>query len=172
MDQTKYHGYDGNCDCMCNAKKIMDGYDFDYGDCEHTFRMKQNSDNGMVNYGTSSDFTEGIDAINEHLDAERPIIVGVDHGEGGINNDGITDHWVIITGRGYDATTNQYYYTYIETARSSAYAADACDTTTNRFVLDTTDNELVDSSDYKNRELTVTQVRPNDGDTVGTTICY
>ena len=75
---------------------------------------------------------EAMDYVNEHLDSGIPVVVGVDHtynavlpsqktavGNGGsdkdvtgYNSDKTTDHFIVITGKGFDAEKNLPYYTY------------------------------------------------------------
>ena len=58
--------------------------------------------------------------LNAHLDANRPILAGINYKPGHTgNNDNTTDHWVVIIGRGYDAVRQQYCYIYVETGRWS-----------------------------------------------------
>lgn len=53
-------------------------------------------------------------------------------------NEGATDHWIVITGRGYDENQKMYYYTYMETGYSTGQVDKACDTTNNRLYYDPT----------------------------------
>lgn len=68
-----------------------------------------------------------FDELNRHLDAGRPIIVGVDHTTPtkAKNTDKTTDHFVVIYARGYDEEKKQYYYNYIETGRYKVSASKA-----------------------------------------------
>ena len=48
--------------------------------------------------------------IDRQLDAGRPVVVGVNHPNGSNKNaDGVTDHWLVVTGRGTDAQGRTYY---------------------------------------------------------------
>jgi peptidoglycan hydrolase-like protein with peptidoglycan-binding domain len=47
--------------------------------------------------------------IDQQLAAGKPVTVGVSHKNANYNQDGITDHFVVITGRGTDAQGRQYY---------------------------------------------------------------
>lgn len=54
--------------------------------------------------------TDARNYIDQELDAGRPVIVGVDFRDGSANDrDGITDHFVVITGRGEDENGNSVY---------------------------------------------------------------
>ncbi|MEL7305796.1 MAG: hypothetical protein AAFZ38_11515 [Myxococcota bacterium] len=47
--------------------------------------------------------------IDRYLDDGRPVLIGVSGRAGGDALDGVTDHHVLITGRGYDAEGRLYY---------------------------------------------------------------
>jgi hypothetical protein len=74
-------------------------------------------------------YAEGMQALNAELDAGRPVIVGVDYHSGKSNFDNLTDHWVVIVGRG--SSNKGQYYTYYEVAEKEE--AEATDTSKNRF---------------------------------------
>ncbi|MDD4921381.1 MAG: hypothetical protein PHS30_02770 [Bacteroidales bacterium] len=120
----------------------------------------------LIHYGSnpSQNYNYAVSAIDRHLDEGRPIMVGVNHTIGNTINEKTTDHLVVITGRDYDSSNGQYYYTYIETGRYASQAAAACDTNNNRFYYDPNTLSLTDDSVLKHdKGYTVTQVRPNDG---------
>jgi len=74
-----------------------------------------------------------INAMDKELESGHPVIVGVDYlGKSNTNNfdEGITDHWVVINGRGQNS--DGVYYTYFEVA-SSQFKGTNQDL--NRFVL-------------------------------------
>lgn len=47
--------------------------------------------------------------IDEQLAAGRPVVVGVSHKKGNYNVDKVTDHFVVITGKGTDDAGKPYY---------------------------------------------------------------
>lgn len=59
---------------------------------------------GNFRYLGGSDFTGRVFCstleIDRHLDADRPIIVGVNHTPNRNINEGATDHWIVIARRG------------------------------------------------------------------------
>jgi RHS repeat-associated protein len=60
-------------------------------------------------------FNQGINTIDEYLDNDEPITVGVHHKFGTTyNSDKTTDHYVVIMGRGLD--NGQIYYRFYEVA--------------------------------------------------------
>ena len=102
------------------------------------------------------------------MDAGRPIIVGTSYESGHTgNNDATTDHFIVITGRGYDANRGIYYYIYMETG--SSVVDKACDAAKNRLYYDD-ENYTFCQENYRNMypAMHVTHVRPNDGNTEGT----
>lgn len=73
-----------------------------------------------------------IHAMDRELESGRPVIVGVDYrGKSNTNNfdNGITDHWVVINGRGQNS--DGVYYTYFEVASEDQGACSE----RNRFVF-------------------------------------
>lgn len=120
------------------------------------------------NYTTIYD--NAINCINRHLDTDRPIIVGVNHSKEYGINEGTTDHWIVITGREYDTSQNQYYYIYMETGRDNI--AEGCNITENRLYYDSKNYVFQDVKAGKNdsKKYDVTQVRPNDGNNLNETI--
>lgn len=173
MDKNKYFPYiKGICDCLCSAKKIMDGYNVPYGSSDKVIQLLREVNGKMTYYGNPNEnYKRAIDCIDRHLNAGRPIIVGVNHDlDLGYNGDKTTDHFVIITGRGYDSNKGQYYYTYIETGRFPGHENEACDTQKNRFYHDSKNCTLRDSAagTYNDLIYDISQIRPNDGNYNGT----
>ncbi|WP_223633735.1 LysM peptidoglycan-binding domain-containing protein [Corallococcus sp. EGB] len=52
---------------------------------------------------------EGRKYIDQQLEAGKPVVVGVSHKDSNYNVDGLTDHFVTITGRGVDGKGRTYY---------------------------------------------------------------
>ncbi|TSC31500.1 LysM peptidoglycan-binding domain-containing protein [Corallococcus sp. Z5C101001] len=77
---------------------------------------------------------EGRDYIDRQLDAGKPVVVGVSHKDANYNADGLTDHFVTITGRGVD-DKGRTYYTFHDPGTSNA--SKGKDTNpNNRFYVD------------------------------------
>jgi len=179
MDASKYVGYIKNVrDCMANAKAILDNYGINnYGSSDKVYKLMHESNGILVNYGDNAEqnYQNAINCIDRHLDAGGPIIVGVNHTLKKGINEKTTDHFVVITGRGYDESASAYYYTYIETARDPAKAAEACDIQKNRIYYTSPPPLLQDNKSYLGenpKKYQITQVRPNDGNTTGTINSY
>ncbi len=152
----KYYGYGNGVDCLENAKRTMANYgQNDPGSSGNT--MKLMDGNGTY-YGKS---LEVFNEIKRHLDAGKMLVGGIDHTEGNPrkNNDGVTDHFIIISGYGYDGAKGSYYITYIETGRSKAMEQQACDTNINRLYYD--QNGGFKGLNYKKNKYELTHIRPN-----------
>jgi hypothetical protein len=126
----------------------------------------------------ADNYTKAIACIDRHLDAipPRPIIVGLNESpEMGVN-EGTTDHFVVITGRGYDESKEMYYYTYMETGVSNVNQG--CDTENNRLYYDAENLTFRGVAQYREDDsenkyqYDVIQVRPNDGKNLNETESY
>jgi hypothetical protein len=105
---------------------------------------------------------QGMDRINSELDKGHAVEVGLAHDNGGNHNDGITDHFVAITGRGTDAQGRRYY-----TFHDPAYAAGGDDNAYSRFYVDPqtgglyrpASSKLLGGSSFEHYRYEVTTVR-------------
>lgn len=119
-----FPGYGANgMDCYKLSDYILNKMLSDYVKPGVSYFIRKADENGSVRYtGTAK---EAFNIINQHLDTDRPIKAGVDYKKGGNQSDNLTDHWIVINGRGYDMVKQQYYFTYIETGRYKESAAAA-----------------------------------------------
>ena len=158
---SKFPGYgtDGmDCYKLSNyiLRQLM-GAQTNVGDLSHAYFIKKKINGRITSPGETK---VAFDIINEHLDAGRPIKVGVDYKDGGNRSDNLTDHWVVITGRGYDSKKEQYYFTFIETGRSKNKAHDAV--SGNRLYYDPKQDKITGERRIREGTMyTVVQVRPN-----------
>jgi len=79
---------------------------------------------------------EGRNYIDNQLAGDKPVVVGVSHSEQGTeekNRDKITDHYVLITGRGTDEK-GRVFYTFKDPAGNQAKGDDT--NPSNRFFVD------------------------------------
>lgn len=83
---------------------------------------------------------QGREYMDSELRAGRPVVVGVSHKANGGYNEGITDHYVLITGRGVDDSGRTYYSFHDPATRQSSVGSDA--NTANRFYLDEQSGKL------------------------------
>ena len=106
----------------------------------------------------------GRSYVDEQLDSGRPVVVGVSHkGNYNGNVDRITDHFVVITGRGTDADGSTY-YTFNDPATSHASKGSDANVA-NRFHLND-DGVLVSAGSVArgsvvDRHIEVSMVRRN-----------
>ena len=173
MNKDNFVGYDISKDCMVGCRAIMENYGVAPGSSNNVYQLLIEKDGDLVYYDVENYQTiydNAIACINRHLDADRPIIVGVNHSPNKGDNEGATDHWVVITGREYDSEQQQYYYTYMDTGRYQASSAAACDSKKNRLYYDAINYTFIDEANYNSQQLDVTQVRPNDGKNLDETI--
>ncbi len=173
MNEKHFVGYDVSNDCMKGCNAIMANYGVSSGSSANVYQLLFER-NGVLEYYDMENYKtiydNAIACINRHLDANRPIIVGVNHTPNKSINEGTTDHWIVVVGREYDTTKKQYYYTYMDTGRSSA--SDGCNTTANRLYYDSKNYTIIDTeAGFENKyQFDVSQVRPNDGKNLGETI--
>ncbi len=103
-------------DCFAAAKEQMYavGYTVRDGDnklfqtySDYTPDAKEK--NGFQEASDKAIVQQAVDYVNSMLEQNKPVMVGVtyDNGEYLGNNDKTTDHWVVITGRGYDSEKKQ-----------------------------------------------------------------
>jgi RHS repeat-associated protein len=103
----------------------------------------------------TNNFRRGISTIDDYLHSGRPITVGVHHKFNAGYNEGTTDHYIVIVGRG--TTNNQIYYRFYDVATRHRNLGTS---PLNRLYLN--GNSATGNTAYTNRRTyTLTQVRPN-----------
>ena len=109
--------------------------------------------------GYNSDY--GFNVLNDHLDENRPIMVGAHYRYGYKGNDDeTTDHFVVIYGRGYDENKEQYYFNYIETGRSKGKAQEAYSNNL-RFYYNPNEGTFKGYNIHGKKIYDLVQIRPN-----------
>lgn len=166
MDTSKFVPWDeSNCLTLC--QKVLRNYGLtSYGDSNHIIRVTSSGSGTIKPWGNdpAQSLKNAIECIDKHLDANRVIIVGVEHSLGYKPNKDGTDHYIVITGRHYDSYKQRYYYTFMDSGTSKSNEGCSPD---NRLSI-----EGQDFSGYTKRSglyYTVTHVRPNDGGKYDTT---
>lgn len=107
----------------------------------------------------------GRNYIDQQLAAGRPVVVGVNHREGRNvgNADRITDHFVVVTGKGVDAQGRTFYTFNDPATRNQSRGADT--NPNNRFYVDERTGGLMRpgprTGNVVGRQFEVTMVRPN-----------
>lgn len=102
---------------------------------------------------------KGVAYIDSELKAGRPILVGVDHAlnyKGGTLNEGTTDHFIVIVGKGCDDGKICYRFYDVGTSHMDKGASED-----NKLYLNATDYSLKGTTAYNGSTYTVTQVRKN-----------
>lgn len=106
----------------------------------------------------SDGLNEGIKYIDEQLENEVPILVGVNHDlnyRGEKNNDQTTDHFVVIVGRGCDKDGSFYYFYEVGTSYKQHGASDE----NKLYILS---NRIEGKTSYNTSKLyQIAQVRKN-----------
>jgi hypothetical protein len=173
-NSSKFVGYNTNgiTNCLDLCKKILSNYGLtSYGSSSHVFKLMYEQNGKLSYYGQNpqDNYRQAINCIDRHLENNRPIIVGVNHTINRNINEGTTDHFVVIYGRGYDDKLKQYYYTYYEVGKGTIEKG--YDDNLNRFYYVDSDKPLLYDSESRRGDkarFDVIQVRPNDGDNNGT----
>lgn len=169
MDKSRFVGWREGANCLSLCKETLKKYGLsNYGSSLNVFKLVDSANGLLTNWGNdpAQNYKNAIECIDKHLNAKRVIIVGVDYDlDLNPNIDG-TDHFIVVTGRGYDTSRQQYYYTFMDNATSNS--DDGC-SNINRLYYKTENLKLEGSTKVANRYYTVTQVRPNDGGKYDTT---
>lgn len=168
MDKTKFVKYYETNDCLTVAKEILKNYGLsNYGSSAAVIQVMKLDANDIIKYNYEN-YQSLINCIDRHINNNRPIIVGICVAQytPTENHDRVTNHFVVVTGRGYDSEFQMYYYTYMETGTNDIDLG--CNADKNRLYYDP-DMDLYDTSNYNDEQMQVTHVRPNDGNTTGTT---
>lgn len=173
-DKKKFVAYktNGVTNCLELCKTILKKYGLtSYGSSSNVFKLMYEKCSKLVPYGDNiqNNYHNAIDSIDRHLENNRPIIVGVNHTLNNTYNEGATDHFVVIYGRGYDNNSKCYYYNYYEVGKTKI--EDGYNDELNRLIFK--DNNIPEFYDEKsqrsdNARFDVTQVRPNDDNLEGT----
>lgn len=168
-DKSKVVTYktNGVTNCLDLCKMILNNYELNnYGSSNNIYRLMHEVDGTLEYYGNNprKNYKDAIECIDRHLINGRPIIIGVNHTIGKGINEGTTDHFVVIYGKGYDSNFDCDYYTYYEVGKSDISAS--YDDENNRLLY--IDEEQPSFYDFKSnrgdgKRFDVIQVRPNDG---------
>lgn len=173
MDKSKFVGWRADGNCLTLAQETLKNYGLtNYGSSANVFRLVEEKNGVLSKWGSDpyNNYENAIKCIDDHLNANRPIIVGVDHSPFLDLNEGTTDHFVVITGRGFDPLLGQPYYTFMDNATS--VVKNGC-SDSNRFYYH--QGNSFGGKSYIVEEgvvYTVTQVRPNNGKEYETTTAY
>ena len=163
ISPSSHESYSVHGDCYQSATATLSNNGYSAGsywspDNQYEFQMftATNSPNVDIQQTRLSGFEE----INTQLEAGKPLLVGVDYRSGSSNpdTDGTTDHFLLLTGRGFDDEGNLY-YTGFENV-DSGNTDNGTSTELNRFYPQS-DGTLQGGTTYRSG-MTITQVRPVD----------
>ncbi|MFT3738450.1 MAG: hypothetical protein QM786_06805 [Breznakibacter sp.] len=148
----------GECYKACVA--IMKNYDANYEEQSNMWALATTGANDGF-YIHKECYEKAIKALDDLLEKGIPVIVGINYLDVGGNFDSVTNHWVIINGRGSDP--KGVYYTYYEVAQTKELGIS---TDRNRFHFTSGGylegiNPTVNSKKYK-PIVTVIRCEPND----------
>jgi hypothetical protein len=117
---------------------------------------------GAEGLGVSASSAQALRAqIDSDLEAGKPVFVGVNRpGGSNQNQDGVTDHWVVVTGKGVDEQ-GRTYYTFHDPGRRDA-SAGSDQNPENRFYVDEKTGQLYTEDADGNRRYDVTAVRTSE----------
>jgi hypothetical protein len=166
-DKSKFvaWGTNGMKNCLDHCKLILKKHGLtEFGSPSKMYILLM-EDGNKLSYTCNNPkemYEDAINCIDKHLEAGRPIIVGVNHTFGNKYNDGTTDHFVVIYGREYDG--KHYNYLYYEVGKSNVAAG--YNDKENRFVYDTTNPDKPQFYDEKSSRsdqarFDVIQIRSN-----------
>lgn len=173
IDPNKFSPYIKDKSCYLNSTEIVANHGYggnkNKSSRKHVFKLLEEVDGELYYYGDdiADNYQNAINCINRHLDNGRVIIVGVNHSPNQLINENATDHFIVISGRGFDPILRKHYHTYYEvgSAKPTGY-----NPVQNRLIYDPENLEFYDPISFRRDKARydVTQVRPNDGDTIGT----
>lgn len=149
--------------CLDHCKMILNNYGLtSYGSSATAIQLLKESDGKLV-YATDNPekiYKSAVECIDKHLEAGRPIIVGVNYQLGNKYNEGATDHFVVIYGK--EDCREEICYMYYEVGKTLLSAG--YNDKNNRFVYKSGKNPQFydEKSELKGGvRFDVTQVRPN-----------
>lgn len=167
---VEQNGKQVKLDCLGVAKKIMDDLGQNY-EIKRIQLWKENKDLELEKVIKDDDAAfkalveSAVEEIIRHIDANRPMIVGINHSPGHPDNDDkTTDHFVLITGYGYgyceEDGKDELYFIYIETARTKENASAAVSGETVLYYNE--DTGEIHGKKYNGlQNYQVVQIRPN-----------
>lgn len=160
--KSLFPGYGNGLNCKGVADKIMRqilGNNANIGSPTNVKQLCKEINGKLQVIGNSKDI---VKEINRHLEAKHPIVAGVNHTVNSKvrNNDGTTDHFIVIIGRGYDSNRDQLFFQYIETGRSKAQAEGALDPSL-RLYYEETSGRIYGRKYNGMKTYDIAQIRPN-----------
>lgn len=156
--KEKYLGYvRPGRDCMEVCKDMLTKMLGNWSEVERYQLYVENPDGSLKLVG---DPKKAFNMLNESLNEKMPVLVGLNYHQGGSGNyDNTTDHFVVILGRGYDETIQQYYYIYAETGLGEQYVTSAL-SDENRLFYNQEKGAFQGKSKLTGKTYDIVQIRP------------
>jgi RHS repeat-associated protein len=157
---STHESYSTHGDCYKSACATLSNNNYEpgsyWGDKDYQYQMYKAGNTPNVDIAKTR--LAGFEKINSELEAGRPLLIGVDYhsGNSNPNTDKTTDHFIVLTGRGFDNDGNLF-YTGFENVDGGSNS-DGTSTTQNRFYPQA-DGTLQGGTTYTGG-MTITQVRP------------
>ena len=168
MKSEYFLGHKDYYNCWDACAKMLKKFNItNPGSPNEVYQLLWEQNKNLIHYedvlgGVAANYSRTLACIDRHLTSGRPIMIGVNHTLSQTINEGATDHFMLITGKGYDEERQQYYYTYTDPGRSDV--VNGCNMENNKLYYNQDTNEFFDpEAGWENKRFDVTQVRPNDG---------
>lgn len=164
---SNFVGWYNGANCLDLAKQTLRNYGItNYGSRANAFRLTYESNGTLLNWGNNvaQNYRNAIECINNHLSENRVLIVGVSSGIGTDINDGATDHFIVISGRGFDKDLGMCYFYFMDNATSNVEKG--CHESNRLYYYE---GARLYGRSAAGKNYIVTQIRPNDGREYDTT---
>lgn len=164
-DKSKFVAWGTNNmkNCLDHCKMILNKYGLtSYGSSTTAIQLLKEYKNKLVYVSKNplQSYKAAIECIDKHLEAGRPIIVGVNYQIGNTYNEGTTDHFVVIYGR--EHVGNEIHYMYYEVGKTSVSEGYNDDENRLKCIFGKNPKFYDEKSELKGgARFDVTQVRPN-----------
>lgn len=170
LNTVEWNGKMVTLDCLGVAKMIMDDLGLAY-EIKRVQLWKEDKNFVLQKVIKDDDAAfkalveSAVEEIIRHIDANRPMIVGINHSPGSPGNlDDTTDHFVLITGYGYgyceEDGKDELYFIYIETGRKKINASEAVSGKTVLYYNEDT-GEIHGKKQGGDKDYQLVQIRPN-----------
>ncbi|MEM9858213.1 MAG: RHS repeat-associated core domain-containing protein [Bacteroidota bacterium] len=101
--------------CWTAAKMMLDNTSYSSGGSSEVYQMALEHKTNSELVHDQENTNEGIRNIWDHMEAGRPVQVGVHHEyKKGINWDKSTDHFVVLTKMKFDSQREEFYFEYYD----------------------------------------------------------
>lgn len=162
IDDVDFFGYSSSdpTGCFRRASEMLQAAGYRTVGPDHADVIQMTQADSTDSLQIQDNIQDGITLINEHLDNNIPIMVGVDYHDGHPgNSDETTDHWLVIVGR--TTNNNQTCYLYYDAQTSHESVGTSIDNKLCEQNNHTLTDVYREGTTYE-RTYTVTMVRPSE----------